>query len=148
MKFFPGLLQRVEERPWVLLFPIAAFLLVHEAFYWRYTVDDAWITFRYSNHLAAAVVIARRNKKFSERTPRYRKNNKKDYGAFFLPERNRKKHVWFFWSQIKKVIAVYETRFLMTKSQSLKSKSSIQEIEKPSKNLERNSLMRIVGSTA
>ena len=47
-----------------------------------------------SVHLSAAYVIARRLHYYSERFPRYLEiiDNKNSRSAFFLPERNRKKH--------------------------------------------------------
>ncbi len=49
-----------------------------------------------SNHQAAALCIARRAMKLSERPNR----RMGDHGAFPLPVRNRGKHVWSFWRQV------------------------------------------------
>ncbi len=58
-----------------------------------------------SSHLAAAFCIARRYQKFSE-SPCSSKGNVPDgkggHVAFVLPVRNRTKHVWHFWAQVKK----------------------------------------------
>jgi IS605 OrfB family transposase len=58
-----------------------------------------------SIHLAAALCIARRYQKFSE-APCSPKgmipDGKGDHVAFVLPVRNRTKHVWHFWGQVKK----------------------------------------------
>jgi len=58
-----------------------------------------------SIHLAAALCIARRHQKFSEapcspdgKIP----DGKGGHVAFVLPVRNRTKHVWHFWGQVKK----------------------------------------------
>ena len=60
-----------------------------------------------SIHLAAALCIARRYQKFSE-APRSPKgvipDGKGSFVAFVLPVRNRTKHVWHFWGQVKKKI--------------------------------------------
>jgi len=60
-----------------------------------------------STHLAAALCIARRYQKFSESPcspigtiP----DGKGGHVAFVLPVRNRTKHVWHFWGQVKKKI--------------------------------------------
>jgi IS605 OrfB family transposase len=60
-----------------------------------------------SVHLAAALCIARRYQKFSESPgPSVGEipDGKGGYVAFVLPERNRTKHVWHFWGQVKKKI--------------------------------------------
>ncbi len=58
-----------------------------------------------SVHLSAALCIARRHQKFSE-TPRSSirqvLDGKKSHVAFVLPARNRTKHVWHFWGQVKR----------------------------------------------
>lgn len=58
-----------------------------------------------SIHLAAALCIARRHQKFSEspcsstgKIP----DGKGGHVAFVLPARNRTKHVWHFWGQVKR----------------------------------------------
>lgn len=58
-----------------------------------------------SNHQAAAFCIARRYYKFSESptsSEGFILNGKGGFVAFALPERNRAKHVWHFWGQVKK----------------------------------------------
>lgn len=60
-----------------------------------------------STHLAAALCIARRHQKFSE-SPISSKgiipDGKGCQVTFDLPVRNRTKHVWHFWGQVKKKI--------------------------------------------
>jgi IS605 OrfB family transposase len=56
-------------------------------------------------HLAAALCIARRYQKFSESPgPSVREipDGKGGHVAFVLPARNRTKHVWHFWGQVKR----------------------------------------------
>jgi IS605 OrfB family transposase len=61
-----------------------------------------------TTHLAAALCIARRHQEFSE-SPSSSKgiipDGKRGHVAFVLPERNRTKHVWHFWGQVKKKMA-------------------------------------------
>jgi len=69
-------------------------------------------------HHAAALVIARRLCRFSERAPSgcrnevRMKNNKGCHVTFPLPVRNRGKHVWSFWRRVSRKIksAVYVTQ--------------------------------------
>jgi IS605 OrfB family transposase len=60
-----------------------------------------------TTHLAAALCIARRQQKFSE-APCSSKgvisDGKGSHVAFVLPARNRTKHVWVLWGQVKKKI--------------------------------------------
>jgi len=61
-----------------------------------------------SVHLAAALCIARRYQKFSERPNSATgiiPDGKGGHVAFALPERNRARHVWHFWGRIKKKIS-------------------------------------------
>jgi len=56
-------------------------------------------------HLAAALCIARRYQKFSESPVCFQADipdGKGRHVAFVLPVRNRTKHVWHFWGQVKK----------------------------------------------
>ena len=58
-----------------------------------------------SIHLAAALCIARRYQKFSEKpssSPGKIPDGKGGHLTFVLPVRNRTKHVWHFWSQVNK----------------------------------------------
>jgi IS605 OrfB family transposase len=58
-----------------------------------------------SIHLAAALCIARRYQKFSEApcsSEGIIPDGKGGHVAFVLPARNRTKHVWHFWGQVKK----------------------------------------------
>ncbi len=71
-------------------------------------------------HHAAALVIARRLCRFSERAPSNCQdeilipNNKGGHVTFSLPARNRKKHVWSFWRRVsrklKSVVHVAQVR--------------------------------------
>lgn len=61
-----------------------------------------------STHLAAALCIARRHQKFSEApySPTGKiPDGKGSHVAFVLPVRNRTKHVWHFWGQVKKKLS-------------------------------------------
>ena len=62
-----------------------------------------------SSHLAAALCIARRDQRFSE-SPGFSAgkipDGKGGHVAFVLPARNRTKHVWHFWGQVKKKLKV------------------------------------------
>jgi IS605 OrfB family transposase len=68
-------------------------------------------------HHAAALVIARRLCRFSERAPSNCQdevlipNNKGGYVTFSLPVRNRGKHVWSFWRRVSRKLksVVYAT---------------------------------------
>ena len=54
-------------------------------------------------HQAAALAIARRACGYSERFPSCLEiDNKNSKSAFFVPERNRKKHVWNFYGELNK----------------------------------------------
>ena len=56
-----------------------------------------------SSHQAAALTIARRVCRYSEKPPRYLEiENKDSKSAFFLHDVNRKKHVWSFYSWLNK----------------------------------------------
>ena len=76
-----------------------------------------------SIHLAAALAIARRHQKFSEipcsshgEIP----DGKGGHVAFVLPARNRAKHVWHFWGQVKKKLStVLVAHFRAIKNRSL-----------------------------
>lgn len=50
-----------------------------------------------SGHHAAALAIARRALRFSERP------NRRDHNAFALPARNRAKHVWSYWNRVARM---------------------------------------------
>lgn len=76
-----------------------------------------------SIHLAAALCIARRHQKFSE-APCSSKGKIPDGKgccvAFVLPVRNRTKHVWHFWGQVKKKLAtVLAAHFRAMRNRSL-----------------------------
>jgi IS605 OrfB family transposase len=76
-----------------------------------------------SIHLASALCIARRYQKFSEAPcpfPGEIPDGKGGYVAFVLPERNRTKHVWHFWGQVKKKL----TTVLAAHFQAIKRSSS------------------------
>jgi len=57
-----------------------------------------------STHISAALVIGRRLDNYSEKLPCYLEitDNKNSRSAFFLPERNRKKHVWSSYRELTK----------------------------------------------
>lgn len=75
-----------------------------------------------SIHHAAALVIARRSVKFSEKPPSCLKeipDGKGGHVALSLPERNRDKHVWTFWRRLgKKLSAVLAAHFQAMKNRS------------------------------
>ena len=75
-----------------------------------------------SVHLAAALCIARRYQKFSEAPcplPREIPDGKGNHVAFVLPVRNRTKHVWHFWGQVKKKIKTVLAAHYQAKYRSL-----------------------------
>ena len=76
-----------------------------------------------SIHLAAALCIARRYQQFSEApcsSEGVIPDGKKGHIAFVLPVRNRTKHVWHFWGQVKKkIITVLAAHFRAIKNRSL-----------------------------
>ena len=84
--------------------------------------------FRYglSSHVSAALTIARRIDHYSEKLPRYLeiKNNKSSKSAFFLPERNRIKHVWSdykrFYQKLKQAVDVLHISTIIRSSRPLK----------------------------
>jgi len=73
-------------------------------------------------HLAAALCIARRYQKFSEK-PCFSEgipDGKGGLVTFCLPVRNRQKHVWHFWAQVKrKLTTVLAAHFWAIKFRSL-----------------------------
>lgn len=74
-----------------------------------------------STHLAAALCIARRYQKFSESpcsSIRKIPDGKGGHVAFVLPERNRTKHVWSFWGQVKKKIKTAHAAYYRAKYRS------------------------------
>jgi IS605 OrfB family transposase len=81
-----------------------------------------------SIHLAAAFCIARRYQKFSEApcSPEGMiPDGKGGLVAFVLPVRNRTKHVWHFWGQVKKKLAtVFAAHFRAIRNRSLSPQSS------------------------
>ena len=87
-----------------------------------------------SIHLAAAFCIARRYQQFSE-SPNLSTGKIPDgkgcHVAFDLPVRNRTKHVWHFWGQVKKKITVHAARFRAKKHRSSDPPSSIPATEIP-----------------
>lgn len=85
-----------------------------------------------SIHLAAALCIARRKQKFSE-APCFLKgkipDGKGSHVAFVLPARNRTKHVWTFWGQVKrKLTTVLAAHFRAIRHRSLSPPKSTLEI--------------------
>lgn len=81
-----------------------------------------------SIHLAAALCIARRYQKFSEApcSPEGMiPDGKGGHVAFVLPARNRTKHVWHFWGQVKKKLTtVLAAHFQAIRHRSLSPPSS------------------------
>ena len=82
-----------------------------------------------SIHLAAALCIARRYQQFSE-TPCFPNgeipDGKGNHVAFVLPVRNRAKHVWHFWGQVKKKLkTVLAAHFQAIKNRSLSPHSTL-----------------------
>ena len=72
-----------------------------------------------SVHQAAALAIARRFKRYSEKFPRYLEiDDKNSRSAFFLPARNRKKHVWSFYSELIKKLKTANVLHLSTEFRS------------------------------
>ena len=86
-----------------------------------------------SVHHAAALCIARRYQKFSEapcfpigKIP----DGKGGYVAFVLPARNRTKHVWHFWGQVKRKLSTeLAAHFRAMRNGSLSPPSSTHEID-------------------
>lgn len=76
-----------------------------------------------SNHHGAALIIARRYMGLSERPCSNQAvvpDGKNGYVTFFLPERNRKKHVWSYWAEVShKLKAVYVKHLRREKVSSL-----------------------------
>ncbi len=87
-----------------------------------------------SIHLAAALCIARRYQQFSESPNLSTKkipDGKGCHVAFDPPARNRTKHVWHFWGQVKKKTTVHEAHFRARKHRSSDPPSSIPVTEIP-----------------
>jgi len=104
-----------------------------------------------SNHEAAALVIGRRYIKCSEKPPNSLvkiPDKKGSMRAFFLPVRNRKKHLWSFWGQVFGILKTVDApHFRATNSRSSNKPLDICETEIP-ENCERDSHTLIVGKTA
>lgn len=85
-----------------------------------------------SIHLAAALSIARRYQKFSEIPCSSHgdiPDGKGGHVAFVLPVRNRAKHVWHFWGQVrKKLTTVLAAHFRAIKNRSLSPLNPAPEI--------------------
>jgi len=83
-----------------------------------------------STHLAAALCIARRHQKFSEApcSPTGKiSDGKGSHVAFVLPVRNRTKHVWHFWGQVKKKLTtVLAAHFQAIKKSILEPHSALE----------------------
>ena len=70
-------------------------------------------------HQAAALTIARRVCRYSEKFPPCLEiDDKNSMSAFFLPERNRKKHVWSFYSELSKKLKTANVLHLSTRIRS------------------------------
>ena len=76
-----------------------------------------------SIHHAAALVIARRSVRFSEKPPSSLKDipdGKNGHVALSLPARNRDEHVWAFWRRLtKKLSAVLAAHFRAMRNRSM-----------------------------
>jgi IS605 OrfB family transposase len=84
-----------------------------------------------SIHLAAALCIARRHQKFSEApcSPEGMiPDGKGKHVTFVLPVRNRTKHMWYFWGQVKKKISTVLAAHFLAINRSLSPPSSALEI--------------------
>lgn len=76
-----------------------------------------------SIHASAALCIARRSLKFSEKLPRqtgYFPDGKGFYVTFSLPARNREQHVWKSWAQVRRKVKVAHAAHF----QAIKNRSS------------------------
>ena len=92
-------------------------------------------------HHAAALVIARRLCRFSERAPSSCRNevlipnNKGDHVTFSLPVRNRGKHVWSFWRRVsgklKSVVHVAQVRAAILTDRSSQTQGPLVGTEGP-----------------
>ena len=74
-----------------------------------------------SIHLAAALCIARRYQKFSEEpcSPKGDiPDGKASHVTFVVPVRNRQKHVWHFWGQVRKKLATVLAAHFRAKNRS------------------------------
>jgi len=94
-----------------------------------------------SSHQAAALTIARRLKQASEKIPHqtFIFDAKGSMSAFFLPERNREKHLWSSWGQVFGLLkAVDALHYRAMNSRSTNTHKSVCEIETLD-NYERNS---------
>lgn len=75
-----------------------------------------------SIHLAAALCIARRHQKFSEEpcSPKGDiPDGKGGHVAFVLPVRNKQRHVWHFWGQVRKKLSTVLAAHFQAKNRSL-----------------------------
>ena len=158
------MIEFTEKR---LLYLLSSFTYktIHDFIYSRsfkekikvYKVNPAYTTiigkckiakrYGYSSHHSAAVIIARRVNRFSERPPRYLQDSKDDHGTFSLPVRNREKHVWSFWCTFNKMIAAHVAQAPASIRRSLERKDFIHETD-IRELLRRNSLMQDVSNTA
>jgi len=104
-----------------------------------------------TNHQAAALTIARRYMQASEKPPKKSiiPDAKGSMRAFFLPVRNRKKHLWSFWGKVFGILkAVDAPHYRATNSRSTTTRKSICEIETLD-NYERDShTLKLVDKTA
>lgn len=88
-------------------------------------------SFRYglSRHESAALCIARRYQRVSERLPRHLDkipDGKGGYVALSVPVRNRGKHVWSLWRAVKKKLsAVLAAHFRAIKNRSSNRRKSV-----------------------
>lgn len=105
------------------------------------------------NHLAAALTIARRYMQSSEKLSQNKKviffDAKGSMRAFFLPDRNRKKHLWSFYKEVSEIIKTTDAPYFQAiENRSSNTHMSVCEIAIP-ENYERNShTLMIVDKTA
>lgn len=83
-----------------------------------------------SSHQSAALVIARRACNYSERLPSYLeiKDNKNSKVAFFLPVKDRKKHVWSYYSKLNKNLKTANVLHSSTKFRSSRPEKPLCDI--------------------
>lgn len=99
-----------------------------------------------THHQAAALVIARRVNNYSERLGCLEIKNKNSKPAFFLPVRNRKKHIWSLYKELIKMLKTAGELQLSTVIRSIKKQSIL--CDSNSVFYRRDSGMLIVGKTA
>jgi IS605 OrfB family transposase len=104
-----------------------------------------------SSHLSAALIIARRSYKYSEKPPRYLEellDNTSHKIAFSLPVRNREKHVWGHYREVSKNVKAVLAAHTRTKNlRSINTLTPVDETAEASENYRGSSYTRIVNNT-